>query len=296
MLGLGVEVDRNDEVIEEEEFFARDRVIRTFGIEFWTAIPIVSAIAFIAAALKVFRAAGMETSTTVAILSSTDDIELLKGVLVGLLPGFFTGLLALAIWDWSRHLPADGFPRESLRESLAGRRAVAVAILLAIGYFTISLLPYALIFLVTLSLYLAVLTRLWTTSEQGSPLLRWRAIVVVTSLFTAVASVLVLAVATDVWLPLRDVKIVNGNSITIGTVVVRHQVAAYVLESDDKTTTLLLNSPRAVVTVDTEILEKNPAICIPERHGGRSVLQRPSQWIGPDGQFESPYETCPATS
>ena len=272
-----------------------DTVWRALGSALWTAIPVASTVAFVAAALKVFRAAGMETSTTVAILSSADDIQLLKGVLVTLLPGFFTGLLALAIWEWARDLPSTEYTPTTLRNSLVGPRPIAVLILLIIGYFTISVIVWVWIFLAALSLYCAVLSRLFKPSPQKA-LPHWRTVVVALSSVASVTAVLVLALSSEVWLPLRDVRVVQGHSIVVGTVVVRRHVAAYVLSSDAKTTTLLLDSPRAVVTINTDVIEKNPQICIPTRRGSRTILQRPSQWLGPDGDFVPPYEVCPQTS
>ena len=65
----------------------------------------MAALAFVVVSVKVFRASRMETTTTVAIVSNADDFQLLKGIVLTLLPGFLAGLTAAAIWWWAAVLP-----------------------------------------------------------------------------------------------------------------------------------------------------------------------------------------------
>jgi predicted S18 family serine protease len=53
-----------------------------------TSIPVLSVLVFIVVTLKVFRVSGMETTTTVTVISEADTFALLRGVVVTLLPGF----------------------------------------------------------------------------------------------------------------------------------------------------------------------------------------------------------------
>ena len=57
----------------------------------FTSIPALAALVFVVVAVKVFRASRMETTTTVAIVSNADDFQLLKGIVLTLLPGLPRG-------------------------------------------------------------------------------------------------------------------------------------------------------------------------------------------------------------
>jgi hypothetical protein len=70
-----------------------------------TSIPVLSALVFVVVAVKVFRASHMETTTTVAIVSNADVFQLLKGIILTLLPGFLAALVAAAVWWWGEVLP-----------------------------------------------------------------------------------------------------------------------------------------------------------------------------------------------
>jgi len=63
-----------------------------------SSIPALSALVFVVVAVKVFRASYMETTTTVSIVSNADPFQLLKGVILTLLPGFLAALVAAAVW------------------------------------------------------------------------------------------------------------------------------------------------------------------------------------------------------
>src|SRR5262249_14997601 len=71
----------------------------------FASIPALSVLVFIVVAVKVFRASRMETTTTVAIVSTADVVALLKGVILTLLPGFLAALTAAAIWWWAGVIP-----------------------------------------------------------------------------------------------------------------------------------------------------------------------------------------------
>jgi hypothetical protein len=119
---------------------------------------------------------------------------------------------------------------------------------------------------------------------------------VVISLLTAVASTGWLAISSDVWLPLRTINISQGHSILVGDKVIKRHVAAYILDSNPDQTTLLVDEPRAVVTVSTASIESNPAICIPAPSRLRWLLLRTSQEVRLEGDYPSPYPQCPLTS
>ena len=70
------------------------------------SIPALSALVFVVVAVKVFRASYMETTTTVSIVSNADPFQLLKGIILTLLPGFLAALVAAAVWWWGGILPA----------------------------------------------------------------------------------------------------------------------------------------------------------------------------------------------
>jgi len=289
-----------------------------------TGVPIVSVLMFIAVAIKVFRAAHMETSTTVAIVSSANVVALLKGVVVTLLPGFLAGLIAAAVWLWVRAMPGGPIRRTDAKQAVVGPNAVLLWSLLAIGFFTVPFIVYLLIVLPVALLTLLLLARWWTgwsatkyrRTRKVAGVVFWpvvwlinhvllgrrttaaipfvRKSMVSISLVAAIASTLFLAISPEVWLPLRTIVITPEHSIAVGDhIVLRHQVAAYVLETDATKTTLLTDDPRAVITVSTATVAPYPAICIPKRSGPRWPLLRTSQLIGLDGDFPSPYAQCP---
>jgi hypothetical protein len=70
-------------------------------------------------------------------------------------------------------------------------------------------------------------------------------------------------------------------------------VAGYVLSSDDKGTSLLLDSPRAVVQVGPRRVAKSMPLCVPPESSGRILTLRASQVLGIDPDPHSPYGTCP---
>lgn len=105
-----------------------------------SSIPALSALVFVIVAVKVFRASMMETTTTVAIVSTADVVALLKGVILTLLPGFLAGLTAASIWWWAGVLPAqvDGKKaREAATRGLFSAQAVLAWAMIVMAFFTI---------------------------------------------------------------------------------------------------------------------------------------------------------------
>jgi hypothetical protein len=76
----------------------------TFRGSVLSTLPALSVVTFLLAAIKVFRASGMETSTTAAIVTTADVVALLKGVVLTLLPGFIAVVIAASIWWWAESL------------------------------------------------------------------------------------------------------------------------------------------------------------------------------------------------
>lgn len=287
----------------------------------WTGIPVTSVLLFVAVAIKVFRAAHMETSTAVAIVKSADVVALSKGVVVTLLPGFLASLIALAVWLWVRAMPSEKkssnqneeessyqseeefsnqrekeFSKQDASQALIGPNADLLWVVLAIGFFTVPFVVFLLIFLPVAVLALILMVRLRKPSLWQSVFKHTRTSMVVLSLLTAVASTGWLAISSDVWLPLRTITISDSHSITVGDKVIEHRVAAYILDSDADQTTLLVDEPRAVVTVSTASIEPNPPICIPAPSHLRWLLVRTSQKVGLEDDYPSPYPRCPTAS
>jgi hypothetical protein len=106
-----------------------------------TSIPALSALVFVVVAVKVFRAAMMETTTTVAIVSTADVVALLKGVILTLLPGFLAGLTAASIWWWAGVLPTelDGGPEvpAAARRGLLSPQALWAWAMTVMAFFTV---------------------------------------------------------------------------------------------------------------------------------------------------------------
>lgn len=271
----------------------------------FSGLPILAGLTFVATTIKVFRVAHMDISTTVAIVSSANSVALLKGVIVTLLPGFLAGMLALGIWLWANSI-AEGEDaatedaktkarKDGAKRALYTARAGIVVALLAIGFFTIPTFAFASIFLPVLVLVVLLIIR--AKNGKKTDLFHYtRRTLITLSAIVAVGSTLYLAISSDVWLPMRDVRITPGSVIQVGNMELRQHVAAYILDTTKTDVTLLLDNPRAVVTVDPSAILPNPAICIPPPSALRSILLRPSQFIGVEKDYGSPYPVCPPPS
>jgi hypothetical protein len=128
-----------------------------------------------------------------------------------------------------------------------------------------------------------------------------RAWVVALSAIVAMGSILYLAVSPDVWLPMREIMIKPNQAIVVArhktipamqTGIYHHQVAAYVLNDNGTEMTLLLASPRAVVTIKASSVDPDPLICNRPPAGWRPILLRPSQILKLQKDYGSPYEIC----
>jgi hypothetical protein len=98
-----------------------------------SSLPALSMVTFLLAAIKVFRASGMETSTTVAIVSTADVVALLKGVVLTLLPGAIAAAIAASIWWWAESLPGGAGQGDALS---GGNLAFAWG-MVGMGFFTV---------------------------------------------------------------------------------------------------------------------------------------------------------------
>lgn len=160
-----------------------------------TSIPALAALVFVVVSVKVFRASRMETTTTVAIVSNADDFQLLKGIVLTLLPGFLAGLTAAAIWWWGEVLPErlEGpQARKDAERALFSPQAVWAWAMVAMAFFTI----WWPVFLVLFAPVLATTAALVPVALGASGVSR-RTVVIVRVAYILAAVALVLAAAAD---------------------------------------------------------------------------------------------------
>jgi hypothetical protein len=261
-----------------------------------SSVPALSALVFVVVAIKVFRASMMETTTTVAIVSTADLVALLKGVILTLLPGFLAGLTAASIWWWAGVLPErlDGAgAKEAARRALFSAQAAFVWAMTVTAFFTIWWPVFLLLFVPVLATTV-VLTRRSRGQRKRVPddTFPLRAMLRIFGLVGAAVFVGLLTLQPTVWLPLRTITFA-GTPVTLNGHALPHRVAAYVLDSDEKGASLLLNKPRAVIHVETNQIEKNMPLCVPPESKLRFVTLRASQIVRLDSDPHSPYEQCP---
>jgi hypothetical protein len=309
------------------------------------SIPALSALLFVVVAVKVFRASGMETTTTVAIVSTADDVALLKGVILTLLPGFLAGLVAVSVWWWAAVLPAGLHgpdAREQARRGLVSPQAAWAWAMIVMAFFTVWW-PVFLVLLLPVLLTTAMLTAVSLPADDRAPTGRklalyalgsaavvvimklalgfsWARLVVgvvplllvpagvwfglqrpsirlgplmkVFGLAAAATFIGLLTLAPTVWLPLRTITF-TAQPPTVDGRVLPTEIAAYVLSSDDKGTSLLLSNPRAVIQVGPDEIEDARPLCVPPESRGRVLTTRASQVLGVDDDPHSPYDVCP---
>lgn len=262
---------------------------------FLTSLPALSALVFIVVALKVFRVSGMETTTTVSIVSKADTFALLKGVILTLLPGFLEALTAAALWWWAITLPREpaGVQRHA-RAALFSRGAAAAWILTLTMFFTIAW-PVFLLFFLPVVFTTVALHRASDHPEAGGWVVAQRKWLLVVGLGLGTVSLGLLTLASNPWLPLQKVTVADNHTLTIGDRQLPHTFPAYVLNSDDQGATLLLDDPRAVVQVGPSDIDPSMPLCVPHETG-RAWKIRASQVVGLDPDFHSPYEECPDPS
>ncbi len=263
-----------------------------------SSVPALSALVFVVVAIKVFRASMMETTTTVAIVSTADLVALLKGVILTLLPGFLAALTAASIWWWAGVLPerlaGDDAPAAARRALFSPQAAFAWAMTVT-AFLTIWWPIFLLLFVPVLATTAALVRR--SRARTRGPLAPYETLPLRTTLRTfglvgAAFFIGLLTLQPTVWLPLRKITF-TGTPVTLKGHVLPAHVAAYVLTSDEKGVSLLLNKPRAVIQVDPAQIEKDMPLCVPPESRLRFLTLRASQIVGLDSDPHSPYETCP---
>jgi hypothetical protein len=315
----------------------------------FTSIPALAALVFVIVSVKVFRASRMETTTTVAIVSNADDFQLLKGIVLTLLPGFLAGLTAAAIWWWAAVLPerlegpqarataeralfspqavwawamivmafftiwwpvflvlfvpvlaatgalipvALGASGVSPRTAAVVRGVVAVAVVALIVAAVVDAISWASLVIVLVPIVVVPESVLFGLRPRARATVPLRRTLKVFALVAASVFIGLLTLAPTVWLPLRTVTF-NGPPPTLKDGQLPREVAAYVLSSDDKGSSLLLDNPRAVVDVTRAQVERKMPLCVPPESKLRVLTTRASQVLGIDEDPHSPYETCP---
>ena len=270
--------------------------VENFRGKVLSSIPAVSALTFVLVAVKVYRAAGMEASTTVAIVSGADIVALLEGVILTLLPSFLALLVSAAIWWWARGLRFSE-AKETPGQALLSIDHVTAWILVAVGFLT---LPWP-FFVVLFVPFMMIDVWLFLCLRGKQPGLGWarrsRRALLTSCVVVGGFNVAFLALSPTVWLPLRSITILPGHSVELKGASLSNPLGAYVLSQDDKRVVLLLDSPRAVIEVDPSIVEPRPPICIPEPATLRHLLYlRPVQVLHLEGDPGSPYPICPQST
>jgi hypothetical protein len=272
----------------------------TLGGVVVTSLPVVSTVVFFAVTIKVFRVANMETATTVAVVSQADVIQLLKGVVLTLLPGFLASIVAACIWWWAADIPrpaAGHAGREQVDPEAASRavsltcpRFVLVLAALAISFFT---LPWSVLLVFLVPVLAAVVVLVAQSHGRALSVRGVRPALRAASLLMSFAMIGSLALSPTVWLPVRSIEFREGTVAQLHEMTVSGEVAGYILDSTEERTSILLHDPRAVVTVPTEGLVPNAPLCVFPPSPMRWVFLRASQVLGLDPDFGSPYPRCP---
>jgi hypothetical protein len=266
-----------------------------------TSIPVLSALVFLIVSIKVFRVSGMETTTTVAVVSQADPFALLKGVILTLLPAFLEAATAAALWAWARILPTRDLPegqptRDAARRTLLSREAGVAWSFIVIAFFTVTWVVFLLFFLAA-AVTTGMLWGAWRSQRPwGRRMARLRRVLTVASFVAAFGAVLSLMLASTPWLPLRQVTVAPEHTLTLNGTALPTSFGAYVLKNDDKGTSLLLDDPRAVIDTQPGEVEKAMPFCIPSPGSGRWYKIRASQVVGLDENEDSPYPVCPGGS
>jgi hypothetical protein len=256
-----------------------------------TSIPALSALVFVIVAVKVFRVSGMETTTTVAIVSTADTVALLKGVTLTMLPGFLTGVTAAAMWWWADALPETADGSQGARVVLTSPQSAFALAMLATSFFTVS-------WPIFVALAFPCGYVVWVLERRGSRYdaeMRGRLQRVLKGFGGVVATVAVgtLTLAPMVWLPLRTITVAEGAVVTANGKAMPGQFAAYVMNADDKSVDLLLAKPRVVISVEPAAVTANRPLCVTPEAPTRVFYLRASQLLGIDDDDHSPYPECP---
>lgn len=270
-----------------------------------SSIPALSALIFVIVAVKVFRASGMETTTTVAIVSSADVIALLKGVTLTMLPGFLAAVTAASMWWWADSFPhrsdagfvtRSGAPlaeAEAARWSLVSAQAAFCWAMVIMAFFTISWPVFLALFLPVALATFELLRQCRTKRYNHTITMRLRRDLKGIGGTAAAVAIGILTLAPSVWLPLRIISVSPGHSVTANGHQMPQQFAAYVLSSDEKGASLLLAQPRAVVTVGPKDISPEQPLCVTPEAPTRAFYLRASQLLHLDSDNHSPYGRCP---
>jgi hypothetical protein len=331
-----------------------DSFFKTLQSGVLSTLPALSALVFVIVAVKVFRASMMESTTTVAIVSTANAVALLKGVILTLLPGFLAGLTAISIWWWASVVPrrTETEQREPARTALLAPQAAFAWSMIIVAFFTVwwpvflillapllattaALLPHAIaenrraptsnsakfalsavcpvlaivglatarlvdglswpaliVLLLLILLGPSTLVYGWFQSGAGVPL---RGSLKAFGIAAAAVFIGLLTLSASVWLPLRVITITPGHNPPV----LKHGqqlprvFAAFVLNRDAHGASLLTDSPRAVIELQTEAIAEAMPLCVPPESKWRILTTRASQVLGLDADPHSPYPTCP---
>jgi hypothetical protein len=258
-----------------------------------TSIPALSVLTFIVVAVKVFRVAGEETSTTVAIVSQADDLELLKDVILTLLPGFLAAGVAATVSWWAGDIP-EQWDKPAARKALTASSTGVCWVLVVLAMVTISwpfFIALAAPFVSANGWLLGVaIGRMGSPSKHVAVLRGLR----ILAGATAGALLVYLAVSSAVWLPQRAVTVADQQPpVMVKGKAQPNTFTAYVLHNDKDGTSLLMSSPRAVVDLAPGQIEPRPPICVPKSSSTRWVFLRLPQVLHIEKDHGSPYVTCP---
>ncbi len=258
-----------------------------------TSIPALSALVFVIVAIKVFRVSGMETSTTISIVSKAETFALFRGVIVTLFPGFLEALMAASLWWWAAVLPRRGEATQAgARSALFSVEAAVAWVLTVTMFFTIAW-PVFLLFFVSVAFTTTVLY-LVRPPALDAFVVRMRLALRVVALAVGTFSLGLLTLASNPWLPLQAITVRESHTLTLGEKPLPHEFAAYVLSSSDRGSTLLVDHPRAVIEVSRDDIEPGMPLCVPHETY-RAWKIRASQVLGIDSNVGSPYTECPGS-
>lgn len=281
-----------------------------------SSIPALSALVFVVAAIKVFRVSNMEATTTVAIVSQANVVDLMKGVVLTLLPGFLAGLTAVAMWWWADAIPEPapaeapaptgvGVSKEvagaavrdqnrrNSRDALLSSQSVFAWSMIVVAFFTVSW-PIFVALLAPVVAATAVFVHEWQRQDYTTRTV-WRAKHGLKWVGGAAAaiSIGILTLAPSVWLPLRIITVTPGHSVSADGHPLPRSFAGYVLSSDSSGTSLLLANPRSVIQVGPHDIEQSEPLCVTPESSTRWLYLRTSQVLHLDPDNHSPYPLCP---
>lgn len=261
----------------------------------FSSIPALSVLIFVIAAIKVFRVSGMEATTTVAIVSAADPLQLLKGVVLTLLPGFLTAVSAVALWWWADAIPVSRIAvrRDNASAGLLTPQAGLAWSMIGVTFFTVSWPLFVLLLLPAATVTIVLVRNLRVAASPNRMLVRLRLWLKGLSGLAAVLAVGFLALSPALWVPLRTIAIAPGQEVLVNDHALPSRFAAYILSQTADDYSLLLAKPRAVVLIAKNRIEPYPPLCVVPEAPTRIFYLRPSQIVGLDVDDHSPYQICP---